>query len=123
MTRARPTPAPVAPPPSVDVRGWPAAADSGLFFEPARDRCRRNAEDAPESAQAGAFLISPQNGLALGGGVGLRTGSLPAPSTAVATPVTLTTIRGTAVADHRLTLTMRAGNSDGAHERLLSFSP
>src|SRR3982750_1356879 len=32
MTRARPTPAPVAPPPSVDVRGWPAAADSGLFF-------------------------------------------------------------------------------------------
>src|SRR4051812_4421402 len=31
-TRVRPTPALTAPPPLVDVRGWPAAADSGLFL-------------------------------------------------------------------------------------------
>src|SRR5947209_6170604 len=122
MTRARPTPVPAAHRPSVDVRGWPAAADSVLFFEPAGDRCTRNAEDAPKSAQTGAFLISPQNGLALVGGVGLGTGSLTAPSTAVATHVTLATIQGPTVADHSLTLTMRAGNKDGNHERLLSPS-
>jgi hypothetical protein len=121
--RVRPTPAATAPPPLVDVRDWPAAADSGLWGEPARDGHARDAEDATESAQAGPLLISPQNGRALGGGVGLRTGSLAAPATAVATHVTPATIRGAAVADDGLTLTMRTGNSDGDHERLLSPSP